>query len=122
MTGFEKIDEEIKAFKKTTLYHQKYDSLINMLRVRPHDSRLVMSTELEKVFKLSGPQVRDIVKAARRLGIPIGSCGRGYFYARNAEELFNTLHHLQERRNSLSYTVRALEKCYPNQNQGTLKL
>jgi hypothetical protein len=30
--------------------------------------------------------------------------------------------HLVERRNSLSYTIRALEQCYPNSTQGTLKL
>lgn len=122
LTGFEKIDQEIETFKKSPLYPFKYDHLIIMLRVRPHDSRLVMSIALEKHFKISGPQVREIVKTARRLGVPIGSCGAGYFFARNADELANTMHHLQERRNSLTYTLRALEKCYPNQAQGTLKL
>ena len=94
--------------------------MIDILKLAPHTRRLVLSRELEDRLNLRGASIRVIVKNARRLGVPIGSCGEGYFYARNFNELADTMHHLKERRDSLTYTLRALEKCYPDECQTEL--
>ncbi len=122
MTGFQKVDDEIEAFKKSSLYPLKYNDLVAIIKHRPFNKRLVLSSELEETLKLRGASIRAIVKNARRMGIPIGSCGDGYHYARDFSELEETVHHITERRDSLSYTLAALLKCYPDGNQGKLKL
>ena len=122
MTGFEKVTQEVDEFKKSSLFPGKCNDLIAILKHRPFDKRLVLSSELEKTLRLRGPSIRTIVKNARRMGSPIASCGDGYHYARTAGELEPTIHHIQERRDSLSYTLRALLDCYPNQAQSELKL
>jgi hypothetical protein len=120
MTGFEKVNQEIEDFKKSSFYPLKYNDVIDILKNRPELRRLVLSSELERTLNLRGTSIRTIIKNARRLGEPIGSCGDGYFYARNYKEIESTIHHLAERRDSLTFTLKALLKTYPDAAQGKL--
>lgn len=122
MTGFEKVTQEIEAFKKSSLYPLRYNDLITILKHAPGIKRLVLSSQLEEHLKLGGSSIRAIVKNARRMKVPIASCGDGYYYARDFKELEDTMHHITERRDSLTFTLRALGECYPDQNQGSLNL
>ena len=45
------------------------------------------SRELELTFGIKGIQVRHMVNALRRDGVPIASNGSGYFYAATDQEL-----------------------------------
>ncbi len=120
MTGFEKVTKAIEAFKKSSLYPAKYNGLVDILRNRPELKRLVLSSELERTLNLRGTTIRTIVRNARRLGVPIGSCGDGYFYARNYTEIESTIHHLAERRDSLTFTLKAQFRTYPDAAQANL--
>ena len=75
----------------------------------------ILSTHLERIHELTGPEIRYIVSNARLRGEPIGSGEKGYFYARRSEELDQTIAHLRGRefkisivRERLEYTQRQL--------------
>lgn len=70
------------------------------------------SANIEAVFKISGPAVRDIVSKARLVGVPIASTSNGYWLAANEAELVDTKAHLDGRimkiqmvRDALDYPV-----------------
>ena len=52
------------------------------------------SRELELTFGIKGIQVRHMVNALRRDGVPIASNGSGYFYAATDQEVRATIAHL----------------------------
>lgn len=54
------------------------------------------SRELELTFGIKGIQVRHMVNALRRDGVPIASNGSGYFYAATDQEVRATIAHLDQ--------------------------
>ena len=69
----------------------------------------IKSIYLEKMFELTDAEIRHIVSHARLDGEPIGSGGRGYFYARNPGQLDQTIAHLKARECKISMVREALE-------------
>ena len=61
----------------------------------------ILSPELESHFKLSGSEIRAIVSHLRCLDEPIGSSGKGYFWATTPAELNTSIQHLEGRANRL---------------------
>ena len=68
------------------------------------------SQTLEKMLNLSGNELRKQVNALRREGIPIASNSAGYFYAKNAADLYATIRSLQKMRRGLDSAIEGLEK------------
>ena len=60
-------------------------------------SNAATSRELELTFGIKGIQVRHMVNALRRDGVPIASNGSGYFYAATDQEVRATIAHLTHR-------------------------
>lgn len=54
---------------------------------------------------LRGVQVRKMIQALRDEGYPIGSNGKGYYYAHIPSDWDPTIKHLQERHNRLTQTL-----------------
>ena len=60
----------------------KKEQLAEHLRKYHHGAKnAVISKTLELAFRISGKELRDLVNALRREGIPIASDQSGYFYA-----------------------------------------
>ncbi|HRE42312.1 MAG TPA: hypothetical protein PLG90_13380 [Ignavibacteria bacterium] len=70
----------------------------------------VYSAELEKEFKISGSEIRKIIRAFRRDGIPVANSKTGYYYARNFKEIEPTIVDLEKRTLSMLSTISALKK------------
>lgn len=80
----------------------------------------ITSKDLEFMFDIPGPAVRDMVRQFRRNGEPIIACGRGYFYATSKEEVDMLITDLKARRNSMDITIRAFENKFYSRGQKTL--
>ena len=63
------------------------------------------SRELELTFGIKGIQVRHMVNALRRDGVPIASNGSGYFYAATDQEVWATIAHLTRRISGMDRTL-----------------
>ena len=68
------------------------------------------SRELELTFDIKGIQVRHMVNALRRDGVPIASNGSGYFYAATDQEVRATIAHLTRRISGIAAAIRGLER------------
>lgn len=77
----------------------------------------ILSSEIEKELDLPGIVVRDIIRELRRESKPIASCDKGYFWAKNFEELKDTIDDLERREISLRRTRHALENCFSKEAQ-----
>ena len=69
----------------------------------------VKGAELEQVLHLSGTDLRKLVNRLRQDGVPICSSREGYFYARNAGEIYTTIRSLKDMMYGLSQAVDGLE-------------
>ena len=69
----------------------------------------IYSGELESQYNLTGFEVRNIIRELRRDGEPIANSKQGYYYARNINEIQETLQDLRGRATSLLNTARLLE-------------
>lgn len=67
------------------------------------------SRELELTFGIKGIQVRHMVNALRRDGVPIASNGSGYFYAATDQEVRATIAHLTRRISGIAAAIRGLD-------------
>lgn len=65
---------------------------------------------------LTGVEIRALVNMYRRNKIPIGSSSNGYFYARNEDDIQNTIQHMKERERSIRACRIGLEKSFIKQN------
>lgn len=83
-------------------------------------SNPIISKDLECYLGVSGAAVRDIVRTLRRNGVPVGSSGSGYFYARSLEEYEPTITDLEHRAISLLNTVSAMRSAYDAPTQTSL--
>lgn len=70
----------------------------------------VTSRVLETLFDLKGKQLRDIVNALRREGVPIASDGSGYFYAKTEQEIRTTILHMKRRISGISAAIAGLNR------------
>ena len=114
LSGYDKYNQEMEEFEKGPLYNTKYALLIDTLIKKclgvnnSKDNKYFCDLlEFNEPGKKAhdGSKLRDLVKHARRKGVPIGSNGTGYFYARNKEEYEQSIQHMLERKNSLEFTT-----------------
>ena len=70
------------------------------------------SRELELTFGIKGIQVRHMVNALRRDGVPIASNGSGYFYAATDQEVRATIAHLTRRISGIAAAIRGLDRLW----------
>ena len=56
-----------------------------------------VSRELEMAFGIKGAELRALINALRRDGVPICSNEKGYFYAETDAELLRTIRHMSSR-------------------------
>lgn len=70
----------------------------------------VTSRTLEGIFHVSGKELRDVVNALRREGIPIASDQSGYFYAKTEREVRMTIRHMRNRISGISAAIAGLRR------------
>ena len=90
------------------------DNILARIRLRTKDNP-ILSKELEQDFNLIDTEIRDMIREFRRSGIPIASSKKGYFYARNYEELRATIEDLEGRCNSMKETLDKLKGIWKNE-------
>ena len=71
-------------------------TVLRGLRARDQDNPIT-GKQIGAALSIAGPAVRAIVHYLREQGHPIGSSGRGYWYAGSPTELAPTLTHLEQR-------------------------
>ena len=76
------------------------------------ENRPVTAREITEALKIPGPAVRAIVHYRRPEGPPIGSSGKGYWYARKPGELGATIDHLEQRIRSMAAAANGLRKAF----------
>ena len=69
----------------------------------------VKSLELEQAMGVSGNELRRQVNRLRRKKVPICSGPEGYFYARNAGEIYATIRSLKDMMYGLDQAIAGLE-------------
>lgn len=99
-------EEHVKLSKKAK---DCKESFLNKIKLNDINNP-ALSSKIEGHLGLRGAEVRQLVKHLRREGHPIASNGKGYFYAKNIEELMPTLDHMKCRRDSINYTMNAMLK------------
>ncbi|WRS28394.1 hypothetical protein U6B65_04475 [Oscillospiraceae bacterium MB08-C2-2] len=70
----------------------------------------VTSKMMEYTFHVSGKELRDLVNALRREGIPIASDQSGYFYAKTEAEVRLTIRHMKSRISGISAAITGLKR------------
>lgn len=70
----------------------------------------VTSRTLEHALRISGKELRDLVNALRREGIPIASDQSGYFYAKTEAEVRLTIRHMRNRIAGISAAITGLRR------------
>jgi len=121
MTSFEKYSDEMDAFRQSRLFAEKYAAVLSYLEENCEGREKVTCGDIICEDRdISPVQLRAIVSHARREGVPIASCGDGYFLARNYAELQCTVDHMTERRDSISFTISRLKSCFPDEAQANL--
>ena len=71
---------------------------------------VVTSKMMEYAFHVSGKELRDLVNALRREGIPIASDQSGYFYAKTEAEVRLTIRHMKSRISGISAAIAGLKR------------
>ncbi len=69
----------------------------------------IYGADLGDEFGLLAPQIRVIVNNARRDGIPICTCGHGYFFAKDASDIKATIEGLYGRIESVLAAIDGLQ-------------
>ena len=88
----------------------KEDLLLEYLKTMcPGRERIQKSTQLERALHISGNELRRQVNRLRRRKVPICSGGEGYFYARNAGEIYATISGLKDMMYGLGQAIDGLE-------------
>ena len=79
----------------------------------------VRSPELEQTMGVSGNELRRQVNRLRRQKVPICSGAEGYFYARNAGEIYATICGLKDMMFGLAQAIDGLEAALENFGEET---
>ena len=86
-------------------------TVLRGLRARAQDNP-VTAREITEALDIPGPAVRAIVHHLRPKGYPIGSSGKGYWYAEQPGELGATIAHLEQRIRSMAAAANGLRKAF----------
>ena len=86
-------------------------TVLRGLRARDQH-RPVTAREITEALEIPGPAVRAIVHYLRTQGHPIGSSGKGYWYAEQPGELGATIDHLEQRIRSMAAAANWLRKAF----------
>ena len=86
------------------------DRILNRLRIFSCCNSPITSNELTSVYAISDVVVRQAIGKLRDDGEPIASGARGFFYAKNAEELEATIADYNSRIAAMSVRKLALKK------------
>lgn len=70
----------------------------------------VTSRELEHTLHISGHELRGLVNALRREGVPVASNQSGYFYAKTEMEVRLTIRHMRNRVSGISAAISGLRR------------
>lgn len=82
----------------------------------------VTSRELEHTFSIRGIEVRHMVNALRREGVPIASNRQGYFYAASEQEVRDTIDHMTGRISGIAAAMRGLYKALEGFDTAQIRL
>lgn len=69
----------------------------------------IKSKSLECIFHCKGAEIRRMVNELRCSGVPICSCGQGYFYSTNPSDIKETINHLAGRINKIKVACDGME-------------
>ena len=86
-----------------------------------HMGALNAATSRE-TFGIKGIQVRHMVNALRRDGVPIASNGSGYFYAATDQEVRATIAHLTRRISGIAAAIRGLDRTLEREDTAQTRL
>jgi hypothetical protein len=75
-------------------------------------SHPVYSREIERMYRISGWEVRNLVGRMRDEGEPVGSTDSGYYFARNQKELEPSIRHLKSRALKMLNRARRMESSF----------
>lgn len=88
---------------------QFVQSFLSGMKAHRRDNPII-SKKIESKMGLTGPDVRDIVRHLRRLGNPICSFHKGYYWTHDPDDLQQTIDHLESRARDEFVTAAALKK------------
>ena len=86
-------------------------TVLRGLRARDHDNPIT-GKQIGAALGIAGPAVRAIVHRLREQGHPIGSSGKGYWYAGSPNELAPTITHLEQRIRSMAAAADGLRRAF----------
>lgn len=102
--------DNLSAKAKRLLNDQQFvQSFLAGMKAHGKDNPII-SKKIEKKLKLAGIEIRAIVGHLRRLGNPICSSGKGYYWTHDPDELQQTIDHLESRARVEFVTAAALKK------------
>ena len=81
-------------------FQEKLCSFLQDLHRGKRDA--IHSCDLEKLFDITGPQLRYAINRLRSTGYPICSSDAGYFYANTQEEIESTIRRLNANVSAMS--------------------
>ena len=94
----------------------------NLERYHLGASNAATSRELELTFGIKGIQVRHMVNALRREGVPIASSGDGYYFAATDQEVRSTIAHLTRRISGIAAAIRGLNRTLEREDTAQTRL
>lgn len=72
--------------------------------------KIVSARQLAEMFMISDLDVRTEINRARCEGVPICSCGKGYYYSEKREDIEKTIRSLQHRVSKMQSAMWGLSK------------
>jgi len=88
-------------------------TVLRGLQARDQDNPIT-GKRIGAALGIRGPAVRAIVHHLREAGHPIGSSGKGYWYAGSPNELAPTITHLEQRIRSMAAAADGLRRAFNN--------
>jgi len=89
-------------------YGQSEDVLAYLRNYHTGAEHFAPSEKIERVFGIGGVSVRQIINKLRCNGQPVCSDANGYFYAKNGNEINNTISQLLGRTRKINEAARGL--------------
>ena len=86
-------------------------NVLRGLQARDQDNPIT-GKQIGNALSIPGPAVRAIVHSLREQGHPIGSSGKGYWYAGSPNELAPTITHLEQRIRSMAAAADGLRRAF----------
>ena len=86
------------------------NKVIEYIKANGTQRNPVLSYKITEATGVGGVAIRRAVNKARCEGIPICSCGEGYFYSKDKSQIINTIQSLVNRTISVEKAVEGLLK------------